>query len=105
MNKKELVQAVAKTSKKSQHTVGLILDSITDQIATELSSGGEVSLRGFGRYTTKLRAERTGRNPQTGVKINIPEKTVTLCKLSQTILKGGRIVSRRQNCLQAEKEG
>jgi|LWDU01.1.fsa_nt_gi DNA-binding protein HU-beta len=87
MNKRELVQAVAKTSEESQRTVGLILDSITAQITEELKNGGEVVLVGFGKYSTKLRAERSGRHPKTGAKIIISEKTVALCKLSETILK------------------
>jgi len=40
-------------------------------IETTLKTGDSISLVGFGTFTVKERAERTGRNPQTGQEITI----------------------------------
>lgn len=87
MNKRELIKAVSNTTNMPIATVSSILSGITNQIATELNTGGEVVLVGFGKFTTKLREERKGRHPKTGEPIVIAEKTVAVCKLSQLILK------------------
>ena len=46
------------------------------QMVESLKKGDEVSLVGFGTFYVGKRAARTGRNPQTGAEIQIPEKTV-----------------------------
>lgn len=56
------------THKEAKEMVDAILDSMTE----ELADGGEVILRGFGHFTVRKRAERTGRNPRTGEKLVIP---------------------------------
>jgi integration host factor subunit beta len=52
--------------------VTIVFDAITDQLA----SGGRVELRGFGAFTTRARAGRTGRNPRTGTEVVVPAKRV-----------------------------
>jgi nucleoid DNA-binding protein len=53
--------------------------AVFEAIAAELNDGNEVAISGHGTYETRVRAARTGRNPQTGVAIQIPEtKTVGL---------------------------
>jgi DNA-binding protein HU-beta len=47
------------------------LDAFTDSIAVALKEGGTVSIIGFGTFSVKERAARTGRNPQTGAVIEI----------------------------------
>ena len=49
-------------------------------IEDELSAGGKVQLVGFGTFSVKDRAERTGRNPQTQEPITIPATKVPAFK-------------------------
>lgn len=49
-------------------------------IATELDAGREVSIAGFGKFETRRRAARMGRNPATGATINIAATTVAAFK-------------------------
>ena len=76
MNKEELVQEVAKKAKTTQKEVAEILTVLMETIEKTVSKGKKVTLVGFGTFEAKKRAERTGRNPQTGGEIQIPAKTV-----------------------------
>ena len=51
------------------HTNGI--DAVLDGIAAGIKKDGNVQLIGFGTFTVKSRAARTGRNPQTGATIKI----------------------------------
>jgi DNA-binding protein HU-beta len=44
---------------------------MVDSIITALAKGDQVSLIGFGTFSVRERAARTGRNPQTGQSIQI----------------------------------
>lgn len=72
MNKTELVAAVALKADITQAAAGRAIDGVLSAIAEQLSSGGKVSLVGFGTFEVRERAERQGRNPQTGAVITIP---------------------------------
>jgi len=76
MNKKDLVEAVAKDARISKAAAGRAVESMMDTITSGLKNGDEVTLIGFGRFSVKKRAARVGRNPQTGEKINIKSRKV-----------------------------
>lgn len=71
MNKSELIHAIANAANISKADAEKALKATTDVITTELASGGEVSVIGFGTFKVNERAARTGRNPQTGEAIDI----------------------------------
>lgn len=85
MNKGELVAKIAEGADISKASAGRVLDSITDAITTELASGGEVALVGFGTYKVSERAARTGRNPQTGAEIQIAAAKVPSFKAGKAL--------------------
>lgn len=66
MRKTELVAAVAEKTGLSKAQAGQAVNIILDEILLALSQGEDVSLPGFGSFTRRHRAQRTGRNPQTG---------------------------------------
>lgn len=76
MNKAELVEEVANqtglTKKASRETV----DAVTSVITDCLARGEKVTLVGFGSFKVRKRKSRRGRNPQTGMEIQIPAKEV-----------------------------
>lgn len=80
MHKKELVEAVAKKTGKSQKEVKETLEAILDTIKETMKSGDKVTLVGFGTFSSKERPERMGRNPQTGKSIKIKKKNVVKFK-------------------------
>ena len=71
MNKSELVDAIAESADISKAAATRALDGMVDAITAALKKGDTVSLVGFGSFTVRERAARTGRNPQTGETINI----------------------------------
>ena len=80
MNKAELVDAIAAGSGISKADSKRALDAFIDATASALKSGGRVSLVGFGSFSVSERAERKGRNPQTGAEITIAAKKVVKFK-------------------------
>ena len=71
MNKSELIEAVAKASGLSKADAGRALDAFTTSVTKALKKNDTVSLVGFGTFSVKKRAARTGRNPRTGETIKI----------------------------------
>ena len=71
MNKSELLNAIADKSNLSKADAGRGLDALIKAIETTLNAGDTVTLVGFGAFAVKDRAERKGRNPQTGQEITI----------------------------------
>jgi DNA-binding protein HU-beta len=71
VNKSELIDAVAAGADISKAAAGRALDAMIDAVTKALKDGDQVSLVGFGTFLVRDRAERTGRNPQTGKEITI----------------------------------
>ncbi|MCD8203653.1 MAG: HU family DNA-binding protein [Coprobacillus sp.] len=78
MNKAELVAAVAGKTGVSEAEVDCVLHALLDVTTEELHAGGSVGLVGFGTLKAVEHAERTARNPMTGVTVTVPAcKAVT----------------------------
>ena len=60
----------------SSKTAYDVVNSILDIVEKTVSKGKKVTLIGFGTFEARKRGARIGRNPQTGVEIKIPAKTV-----------------------------
>jgi nucleoid DNA-binding protein len=80
MNKADLTEAIANNKEsgiESKAKALKALDAVIDGIKAGIKKTGSVQLIGFGTFSVKSRAARTGRNPQTGAKIKIKaSKTV-----------------------------
>ena len=71
MNKQELIENIAASADITKAAAGRALDSMIDSVTGALKTGDSVVLVGFGTFTVRDRAARTGRNPQTGAEIQI----------------------------------
>ena len=80
MNKAELIDAIANKAGLKKTDAKEALEATLETIGNALSSGGKVSLVGFGTFSVSKRAARKGRNPQTGMELNIPEKKIVKFK-------------------------
>jgi len=76
MNKAELVEAVAGAANLSKADAGRAVDAVTGSIASSLQKGEQVAVVGFGTFSVKHRAARSGRNPRTGEAIRIQASNV-----------------------------
>ena len=54
----------------------LTVITILDAMSSTLSKGGRIEIRGFGSFALNYRPPRTGRNPKTGAKVQVPAKYV-----------------------------
>ena len=61
-----MIEIIADKSDISKASAARALDAALEAITGALKSGDTVSLVGFGTFAVKQRAERQGRNPQTG---------------------------------------
>ncbi len=80
MIKSELINAIAEQANLSKADAGRTLDALTKTIAATLKAGDSITLVGFGTFAVKDRAERTGRNPQTGQEMTIAAAKVPFFK-------------------------
>lgn len=85
MNKSELVDAIADSADLSKASAGRALDAAINAVTSALKKGDAVSLVGFGTFSVKQRAARTGRNPQTGAEIKIAAATVPSFKAGKAL--------------------
>lgn len=72
MNKKELVAMMAELSNQSKASCEKSVDAFMVAVTDALKKGDDVRLVGFGIFYAVKREATTGRNPRTGVAINIP---------------------------------
>ena len=85
MTKAELVEKVSAqinlTKKHTEVVVNTVFQSITDS----LSNGKKVELRGFGSFRIRERNARIGRNPKSGVQVDVPAKRVPFFKAGKEL--------------------
>jgi len=74
MTKKDLVIRISNNLDISQSKVTEVVDSFIKEINETLTSGEEVTLRGFGSFSIVQGAARSGRNLKTGQRIVIESK-------------------------------
>lgn len=80
MNKAELVKAMAERTGQAMNASEKSLNAFISIVEEQVGKGNAVSLVGFGSFASKQRAEREGRNPQSGEKITIPARLVPVFK-------------------------
>jgi len=72
MNKTELIEAMADSADISKAAAGRAREGMDEAITKAVKSGDTVSVIGWGTFSLRERAARTGRNPKTGAEIQIP---------------------------------
>ena len=85
VNKTELIDAVAEGADISKAAATRAVDTVLGSITKSLTDGDSVALVGFGTFSVKDRAARTGRNPRTGDAIDIPAAKVPSFKAGKAL--------------------
>ena len=80
MNNTELVNAISEKSGISKVQSKDALDAMIASISEALIANDKVSLIGFGTFSVAEKAARTGINPATKAKIEIPARKVVKFK-------------------------
>lgn len=76
MNKAQLIERMAKASKMPKSACKKALETFIEVVGKSLKSGTSVVLTGFGTFTVVKRKARTGVNPATRKRMEIPAKKV-----------------------------
>jgi len=85
VNKSQLIEKIAAGADISKAAAGRALDSLIGSVTEELKDGGQVALVGFGTFSVRDRAARTGRNPQTGATIEIAAAKIPAFKAGKAL--------------------
>ena len=85
LNKKAFVEVVAEKTGLTKKAAGEYLEVVLATVSETLKDGGKVDLSGFGKFEVKERSARTGINPSTKEKIEIPATRVPGFKASKTL--------------------
>ena len=85
MNKKELVQTIAKEADVTIDNAEKCLDALMKGVTESLARNDNVTLIGFGTFQVKDRAAREGRNPKTGETIQIKASKVPSFKAGKAL--------------------
>ncbi len=85
MNKTELVATIAEKAEISKKDAERALNAFTDTVSDALREGDKIQLVGFGTFEVSERAERTGRNPQSGETMVIPASKIPKFKAGKAL--------------------
>ena len=81
MIKSELVKRISSQNPHLyERDIEKIVNTILDEMVEALRRGDRVELRGFGAFSAKLRGARQGRNPRTGVVVQVAKKAIPYFK-------------------------
>lgn len=86
MTKSELIARLAELNPHLyQRDIERIVATIFEEITAALCRGSRVELRGFGAFSVKQRGARQGRNPRTGVTVDVAERHVPYFKTGKEL--------------------
>lgn len=85
MNKTDLINAIAEKAELTKADAGRAFDAFVEVVQKSLKKGEDVSVVGFGTFTVRARAARTGRNPRTNETIKIAASKVPAFKAGKTL--------------------
>lgn len=80
MTKADLIFAVAKKAGVTKKDASACVDAMLDEIMDAVKRGDKVQIVGFGTFELRERAARTGLNPQTKERIEIPASSAPAFK-------------------------
>ncbi len=86
MTKAEIVAEIAQKTGLEKVNVQEVVEYFMDAVKDSMKKGNNVYLRGFGSFTIKRRAEKTGRNISKNTTIIIPAHNIPSFKPSKTFV-------------------
>ena len=85
MTKADLIESVASKVDLPRGQAERAVNTMFDDIVTALKEGEKVNISGFGTFAVSTRKARTGRNPKTGVSIEIAASRSAKFKAGKTL--------------------
>lgn len=85
MTKADLVEEVTRVTDLPRKESEAVVETIFESIISALQADDKIEIRGFGSFRTRERRGRTGRNPKTGAKVEVPPKKIPYFKPSKEL--------------------
>ncbi len=85
MTKADLIEDVSRAIEMSRKDSEVIVETVFESIVKSLRNGEKIEIRGFGSFRTRQRNSRTGRNPKTGARVDVPAKKIPYFKPSKDL--------------------
>lgn len=85
MIKADLINKISKEMRISRQEAESGVNFFFQTLKEALLNGEEIELRGFGSFRFRQRSSRSGRNPRTGERVEVPPKKVLYFKPSKLL--------------------
>lgn len=85
MNRSDLINALKDKVDLSRKEAGKVVDTFFDALKETLAKGDRVEIRGFGSFSVKNYKPYTGRNPKTGIQIQVTSKKLPFFKVGKEL--------------------
>ncbi|MBT3181731.1 MAG: integration host factor subunit beta [Deltaproteobacteria bacterium] len=86
MNKSDLIESLAKKLPNlAGRDVEVIVNTIFESMTESLRQGDRIEIRGFGSFEVRTRKPRIGRNPKTGMSVEVGERKVPFFKVGKEL--------------------
>jgi integration host factor subunit beta len=106
VTKADLVEEVVRVTELPRKESETVVETIFESIIGALQGGDRIEIRGFGSFRTRQRRGRTGRNPKTGAKVEVPPKKIPFFKPSKELkdhVNGGAMAATPSDKAAADK--
>lgn len=87
MNKQEFIHQLAIKLGMSVNKTQIILDEVFNEIVSGLNQEKKITFSGFGVFEIKTKKSYEARNPNTNMKIFVPEKKIISFRSSKNLNK------------------
>jgi integration host factor subunit beta len=85
MNKLELINALKNEGMISKKEAATVVDLFFDRISAALSGGDRVEIRGLCSFYVKKYKAYAGRNPRTGIRVQVAPKKLPFFKCGREL--------------------
>jgi integration host factor subunit beta len=85
MKKADLLEEVSRVVEIPRREAEVVVETMLRSMVEAVRAGDKVEIRGFGRFASRLRSGRLGRNPQSGQAVAVPAKRIPFFKASKEV--------------------
>jgi len=85
MNKRDIIEKIALDQELSNSVTAKYIDDVLLTLVDSIIENNGSEIRGFGTFTKKNRKPRTGINPKTSERTQVPSKSVPFFKTSKLL--------------------
>ncbi len=85
MTRADLIEEFSRVVQILRREAVVVVETLLQSMVEALRAGDKVEVRGFGRFDTRQRPGRMGRNPKSGQAVEVPAKTIPFFKPSKEV--------------------